>query len=103
MVDSLLHASNDSLLPEENEGSASLVESKNIFDQLREIVVFAGPALGIWLSGPIMSLIDTSVIGNSSSLELAALGKCSSFRIAFPVREESILSFLFGRFSSLFS
>lgn len=71
------HTSDDSFLPEENEmeqGSASLVESKNIFEQLREIVVFAGPALGIWLSGPIMSLIDTAVIGNSSSLELAALG-----------------------------
>lgn len=88
MVESLLHAnsrtSDDSLSPEENEmeqGPASLVESKNIFEQLREIVVFAGPALGIWLSGPIMSLIDTSVIGNSSSLELAALGKCSSLRV----------------------
>lgn len=78
------HRSDDSLLPEENEmeqGSASLVESKNIFEQLREIVVFAGPALGIWLSGPIMSLIDTAVIGNSSSLELAALGKCSRLRV----------------------
>ncbi|KAJ7526962.1 hypothetical protein O6H91_16G029200 [Diphasiastrum complanatum] len=47
---------------------------KNILEQMREIFVFAGPALGIWLSGPIMSLIDTSVIGISSSLELAALG-----------------------------
>lgn len=62
----------DVLLSKTNEGDG--IEGKNFFEQLREIVAFAGPALGIWLSGPIMSLIDTSVIGNSSSLELAALG-----------------------------
>lgn len=50
-------------------------EGKNMIEQLKEIILFAGPALGIWLSGPIMSLIDTAVIGNSSSLELAALGE----------------------------
>ncbi|CAK9207998.1 unnamed protein product [Sphagnum troendelagicum] len=47
---------------------------KSVLEQMWDIIVFAGPALGIWLSGPIMSLIDTSVIGQSSSLELAALG-----------------------------
>lgn len=62
----------DALLSKTNEDDG--IEGKNFFEQLREIVAFAGPALGIWLSGPIMSLIDTSVIGNSSSLELAALG-----------------------------
>lgn len=48
---------------------------KTLFEQLKDIFVFAGPALGIWLSGPIMGIIDTAVIGQSSSLELAALGK----------------------------
>lgn len=62
----------DVLLSKTNEDDG--IEGKNFFEELREIVAFAGPALGIWLSGPIMSLIDTSVIGNSSSLELAALG-----------------------------
>ncbi len=52
-----------------------LVPGKSMLAQMWDIIVFAGPALGIWLSGPIMSLIDTSVIGQSSSLELAALGK----------------------------
>ncbi len=52
-----------------------LVPGKSMVAQMWDIIVFAGPALGIWLSGPIMSLIDTSVIGQSSSLELAALGK----------------------------
>lgn len=51
-------------------------EDKSLIEQLKDIVVFAGPALGIWLSGPIMGIIDTAVIGQSSSLELAALGKC---------------------------
>lgn len=86
MADSLLSSltSDEAPLQEESlleQGSASVGESKNFFEQLREIVVFAGPALGIWLSGPIMSLIDTAVVGNSSSLELAALGKCLSFRV----------------------
>lgn len=49
-------------------------EEKSLIEQVKDIVVFAGPALGIWLSGPIMGLIDTAVIGQSSSLELAALG-----------------------------
>ncbi|KAH7373405.1 hypothetical protein KP509_17G054200 [Ceratopteris richardii] len=49
-------------------------DDRNLLQQLWDIVVFAGPALGIWLSGPLMSLIDTAVVGRSSSLELAALG-----------------------------
>jgi hypothetical protein len=40
---------------------------------------FPGPALGIWLGNPTMSLVDTAVIGTSSSLELAALGKYDSY------------------------
>ena len=64
-------------------------EGKNMIEQLKEIIIFAGPALGIWLSGPIMSLIDTAVIGNSSSLELAALGESiihlSSSMSTFPL------------------
>lgn len=57
------------------EGSLSIVESKNMLEQLREIVVFVGPTLGIWLSGLIVSLIDTSVVGNNNALELAALDR----------------------------
>lgn len=55
------------------------LENKGLLGQMHEIVRFAGPALGIWLSGPIMSLIDTAVVGNSSSLELAALGPGTVF------------------------
>ncbi|KAJ3693965.1 hypothetical protein LUZ60_009445 [Juncus effusus] len=52
---------------------------KSILDQMKEIVVFAGPAVGLWICGPLMSLIDTMVIGQSSSLELAALGPGTVF------------------------
>ncbi|KAK9677806.1 hypothetical protein RND81_11G168800 [Saponaria officinalis] len=47
---------------------------QNMWEQIVEIVRFSGPATGIWICGPLMSLIDTAVIGQGSSLELAALG-----------------------------
>ncbi|KAL2925631.1 Protein DETOXIFICATION 46 chloroplastic [Bienertia sinuspersici] len=48
--------------------------SQSIWDQMIEIVKFSGPATGLWICGPLMSLIDTAVIGQGSSIELAALG-----------------------------
>ncbi|XP_074325034.1 protein DETOXIFICATION 46, chloroplastic-like [Apium graveolens] len=48
--------------------------SFSIWNQIVEIVKFSGPATALWLCGPLMSLIDTVVIGQSSSIELAALG-----------------------------
>ncbi|KAH9605356.1 hypothetical protein KSS87_000155 [Heliosperma pusillum] len=48
--------------------------SKSIWDQMIEIIKFSGPATGLWVCGPLMSLIDTAVIGQGSSIELAALG-----------------------------
>jgi len=50
-----------------------LVE-QSIWIQMKEIVLFTGPAIGLWLCGPLMSLIDTAVVGQGSSVELAALG-----------------------------
>ncbi|CAN8314616.1 unnamed protein product [Cochlearia groenlandica] len=50
------------------------IEDQSIWGQMKEIVMFTGPAAGLWLCGPLMSLIDTAVIGQGSSLELAALG-----------------------------
>ncbi|KAJ4770620.1 Protein DETOXIFICATION [Rhynchospora pubera] len=61
----------------ESDGSGAL--EKSILEQMKEIVVFAGPAVGLWICGPLMSLIDTMVIGQSSSLELAALGPGTVF------------------------
>ncbi|KAJ0631809.1 putative multi antimicrobial extrusion protein DinF [Helianthus annuus] len=51
-----------------------LAGNESLWDQLVEILKFSGPAAGLWLGGPLMSLIDTVVIGQSSSVELAALG-----------------------------
>lgn len=50
------------------------LENQSIWYQIKEIVKFTAPATGLWICGPLMSLIDTAVIGQGSSLELAALG-----------------------------
>ncbi|KAI3933684.1 hypothetical protein MKW92_030107 [Papaver armeniacum] len=50
------------------------IVSDSIWKQIKEIALFAGPAAGLWICGPLMSLIDTAIIGQGSSLELAALG-----------------------------
>lgn len=54
---------------------------------LATLLRFTIPTLGIWLAGPIMSLVDTSVVGLSSDLELAGMGPatnlCDSFLYVF--------------------
>lgn len=50
---------------------------ESVWEQMKEIVKFTGPAMGMWVCGPLMSLIDTVVIGQGSSVELAALGTLS--------------------------
>ena len=46
---------------------------------LGQILRFSLPTLGIWISSPLLSLIDTSVVGRcASSLELAALGPATA-------------------------
>jgi hypothetical protein len=52
---------------------------------LRECLSFALPALGIYACPPLMSLIDSSFIGRTSSLELAALGPASSISDSAPL------------------
>lgn len=39
-----------------------------------QIVRFVLPALGVWITKPFLSLVDTAVVGQASALELAALG-----------------------------
>ena len=46
---------------------------------LQELAAFAGPAIVLWISGPLLTLIDTSAVGlasgaKDSALEIAALG-----------------------------
>ncbi|GFP85925.1 mate efflux family protein 4 chloroplastic [Phtheirospermum japonicum] len=54
-------------------------ENENLWSQMVEIAKFSGPAVGLWICGPLMSLIDTAVIGQGSSIELAALGPGTVF------------------------
>lgn len=59
---------------EEEEKKRGDLVKQSIWEQMKEIVKFTGPAMGMWICGPLMSLIDTVVIGQGSSIELAALG-----------------------------
>ncbi|EOA16394.1 hypothetical protein CARUB_v10004548mg [Capsella rubella] len=59
---------------EEEEKQRGDLVKESIWEQMKEIVKFTGPAMGMWICGPLMSLIDTVVIGQGSSIELAALG-----------------------------
>ena len=52
---------------------------------LRECFSFALPALGIYACPPLMSLIDASFIGRTSSIELAALGPAGSISDCSPL------------------
>ncbi|KAL0356663.1 UNVERIFIED_CONTAM: protein DETOXIFICATION 46, chloroplastic [Sesamum calycinum] len=54
-------------------------ENESLWSQMVEIAKFSGPAVGLWICGPLMSLIDTAVIGQGSSIELAALGPGTVF------------------------
>ncbi|PPD99099.1 hypothetical protein GOBAR_DD03828 [Gossypium barbadense] len=57
-----------------NEGEDDkMLGTQSLWSQIKEIVIFTGPATGLWICGPLMSLIDTAVIGQGSSIELAAL------------------------------
>ncbi|TYH85526.1 hypothetical protein ES332_D02G273100v1 [Gossypium tomentosum] len=51
-----------------------MLGTQSLWSQIKEIVIFTGPATGLWICGPLMSLTDTAVIGQGSSIELAALG-----------------------------
>lgn len=63
---------------EEEEGGKKELTKQDMWSQMKEIAMFTGPAVGLWICGPLMSLIDTAVIGQGSSIELAALGIQSS-------------------------
>jgi hypothetical protein len=60
-------------------GESGSEEGQSIWNQMLEIVKFSGPTTGLWICGPLMSLIDTVVIGQGSSIELAALGTVFSW------------------------
>ncbi|GLU02841.1 hypothetical protein SLE2022_200760 [Rubroshorea leprosula] len=53
--------------------------NQSIWSQMKEIMMFSGPATGLWICAPLMSLISTAVVGQGSSTELAALGPGTVF------------------------
>ncbi|KAL5791018.1 hypothetical protein ACOSQ2_005906 [Xanthoceras sorbifolium] len=53
--------------------------SQCIWRQMNEILMFSGPATGLWICAPLMSLISTAMVGQGSSTELAALGPGTVF------------------------
>nr|XP_009592832.1 protein DETOXIFICATION 46, chloroplastic-like [Nicotiana tomentosiformis] len=63
----------------DSNGKGEFSGNESIWAQVVEIVKFSGPAVGLWVCGPLMSLIDTAVIGQGSSIELAALGPGTVF------------------------
>ena len=66
-----------------SEIKVSEMGNQSIWQKMKEIVMFTGPATGLWICGPLMSLIDTAVIGQGSSIELAALGIPLFYSIIF--------------------
>jgi hypothetical protein len=59
----------------------SLADPRTTVPTLRELAAFCLPTLGIWLSSPLLSLIDTSVVGtNCATHHLAALAPSTKVR-----------------------
>lgn len=55
--------------------------------EFADVAALALPALGSVLADPLMSLVDTACVGQTSSLELAALGPNTAiFNFVFQVR-----------------
>ena len=54
----------------EEDASEPEMSSRDIFAQL---VRFTLPTMAIWMCGPVLSMVDTSVVGIASTLELAAM------------------------------
>ena len=46
--------------------------------QLRDLLAFTVPSMGIWLASPLLSIVDVSVVGLSSTAELAALAPATA-------------------------
>lgn len=65
-------------------GSGSLPKSLPSLPTLAQYRKFAIPCLALWVSGPLLSLVDTSFVGLSgsssqSAQQLAALGPATTF------------------------
>jgi len=69
-----------------NKSDSDASKASKIFgkEETAEVLQLAAPALGSLLADPLMSLVDTAVIGNHGSTSLAALGPNTAvFQIVF--------------------
>eukprot|EP00884_Botryococcus_braunii_P015914 jgi/Botrbrau1/3005/Bobra.0070s0004.2 len=64
-------------VPKEGDEPEGLAEEEGHVS-ITELLRFTAPTLGIWMINPILSLVDTSVVGTRSAIELAALGPGTS-------------------------
>ena len=88
---------------DETSGGKSSTRSRGLLrpvfgkEELDEVIALAIPALGSLLADPLMSLVDTAVVGRYSSTSLAALGPSTAvFQIVFQVRS-SFIFILYGQ------
>ena len=76
---------------ETSSGKSSLLRPVFGKEEFDEVIALAIPALGSLLADPLMSLVDTAVVGRYSSTSLAALGPSTAvFQIVFQVRSSFI-------------
>lgn len=67
--------------------TASTAPARSVRQTIAEILALSLPALGSTLADPVCSLVDTALVGQVSSLQLAALSPCTAiFNLAFLVR-----------------
>jgi hypothetical protein len=84
-------------------GKSSLLRPVFGKEELDEVIALAIPALGSLLADPLMSLVDTAVVGRYSSTSLAALGPSMAvFQIVFQVRSSFIFIIRAIRVTSCF-
>jgi Na+-driven multidrug efflux pump len=66
-------ASSESESEERSPPAAPDESSDAASDGFKELVKFTLPTMAIWMCGPILSMVDTAVVGTASTLELAAM------------------------------
>lgn len=71
--------------------SVAQAPERSVQQTISEILALSLPALGSTLADPVCSLVDTALVGQVSSLQLAALSPCTAiFNLAFLVRSEAL-------------
>jgi len=59
---------------DDGESSPETIHARTGGGNLVEMLKFVVPSVGIWVANPLLSLVDTMVVGATSTVQLAALG-----------------------------